>query len=137
MIKRNAQVRPIYQSISGMITEDHLSLKHGLFIADQVMERHNEAETADATIPSPGWFGRRHAMTPAEAIRSMFPADFDDADDAPMGDPDEYSDDDDDLPDPATMDWEPPYWSDPEVDDDLLIAARMHREHCLALGLED
>lgn len=131
---RNALTLPLAQSIAGMMTDGQWAMDDGLF--SDVMESHSIAEASDDdTI---GTMMHRSIMgyTPAESIRQMFPQDFaDDGDDALMGDPDEYSDDD--LPDPVTMDWECPYWADPEVDDDLLIAARLHREHRLSLGLED
>lgn len=151
---RNALTLPLCQSIAGMMTDGQWAMDDGLF--SDVMERHSIAEASDDdTI---GTMMQRSAMgyTPAESIRRMFPEDFDEDDDGElariheayrredhgpyddeelMGDPDEYSDDD--LPDPVTMDWECPYWADPEVDDDLLIAARLHREHRLSLGLED
>lgn len=127
---RNALTLPLAQSVAGMMTDGQWAMDDGLFA--NVMSENERQEAIEFRI-SKGMISLLAVTTPAGAIRAMFPEDFDDAE--LMGDPDEYSDDD--LPDPVTMDWECPYWADPEVDDDLLIAARLHREHRLSLGLED
>lgn len=123
MLKRDAFLMPICQSVSSMMTAAQWERDDGAF--SDVMERHFAAEERDGETMFIMDELIRSGLTPVQVLSEMFPDDFTD-DDA-----------DDDLPDPETMDWECPYWDDPDVDDDLLIAARLHREARLSRGLED